>query len=1213
MLRPTLRRPSLRLRRLLTHSVRLELLAHHEMFSGAALEIVPSSISSLHYPYLLRLRLRESLVADDESVNFRFFSPGEIESAPGGSTLENPADPVDYNTAWEPYECACGADPCGCGDSQSLESALRRYSSLLLHTEPEPGDAVTQSQRYYLAEQDIVIGIAGYKSSRWRRAAYALVCALSLGLGYIVLRWLPRLRVALMGTRCALGAADWCIVENEYGELAVCHVQRLRFDEPLSHFLVADDKRNPVVPTLCFFEYRYLRFFYDPVDDLFRTNSQWIDPRWLQKKTDGVSSGTQEQRAAIFGANTIRIHQRPVALLLVDEVLHPFYVFQLFLVALWLADDYYYYAACILVISVALVARSLVETRATIRRLAEMTQHGCDVRVWRSEFWKLVPSSELVPGDVFEVEPQIAVLPCDALLVHGECVVNEAMLTGESVPVTKAEATHETVAHLQSDFTHPHLAKLVLYCGTRLLRCRADGPVLAMALRTGFNTTKGSLVRSMLFPKPTGFKLYRDSFRYIGFMALVACAGFVYSTYNFVRLGVATRLIVLRALDLVTIVVPPALPATLTIGISFAVNRLRAKRIYCTAPSRINIAGRVDVMCFDKTGTLTEDGLDVLGVHSLRSAAGRKEMVFLPLALSVLQLASPSEGRAVDTLALLTACMALCHLLRQIDELVGDPLDLKMFDFTNWTLFDEPPGVASDTEKLGIVREYEFVAALRRMSVVVSRGLDLAVYTKGAPEVIAAICDPLTLPASFHELLHTYTHGGFRVIACASKSVRTVPSREHAEQNLEFLGFIVFENKLKPTTGKTLAQLHGAAVRTLMCTGDNVLTAVSVGRECGLVLGPVYAARFAEPGEDTGGTGVVWEDLETLRRLDILGEQGTLAITGDVFRYLLVELQHEPLTTAMLLQTLVFARMSPDEKHGLVEQLQKLDYTVGFCGDGANDCGALKAADLGVSLSEAEASVAAPFTLQLFEISCVLDVIREGRCALVTSFACFKYMLLYLAIQFVTVSLLYRGGTNLGDFQFLYIDMFLILPLAVVMLWGGPADKLSKKKPTADLVSPKVLVPLCGHIALIVFFQLYAHLWAKRQPWYVPAVPSDDENVKLSDNSVLFLFANFQYIANALLLSTGAPFRAPITKNKPLLVNLVVATLLSMLLFAIDGRLWLGNLMQLTDVRGGFLVSLAAMYLFSVLLGDGVFLRVAKLRRKRGSKKRFKRARETGV
>lgn len=78
----------------------------------------------------------------------------------------------------------------------------------------------------------------------------------------------------------------------------------------------------------------------------------------------------------------------------------------------------------------------------------------------------------------------------------------------------------------------------------------------------------------------------------------------------------------------------------------------------------------------------------------------------------------------------------------------------------------------------------------------------------------------------------------------------------------------------------------------------------------------------------------------------------------------------------MLAQGKVYARMSPDEKHELVEKLQSIDYSCGFCGDGANDCGALKAADVGISLSEAEASVAAPFTSRVFDIRCVPEIIR---------------------------------------------------------------------------------------------------------------------------------------------------------------------------------------------------------------------------------------------
>lgn len=101
----------------------------------------------------------------------------------------------------------------------------------------------------------------------------------------------------------------------------------------------------------------------------------------------------------------------------------------------------------------------------------------------------------------------------------------------------------------------------------------------------------------------------------------------------------------------------------------------------------------------------------------------------------------------------------------------------------------------------------------------------------------------------------------------------------------------------------------------------------------------------------------------------------------------------------MLVKAQVFARMSPDEKNEVVERLQSLGFTVLMCGDGANDCAALKAADVGLSLSEAEASVAAPFTSQTPDISCVIEVIKEGRAALVTSFSCFKYMSVGLPVS----------------------------------------------------------------------------------------------------------------------------------------------------------------------------------------------------------------------
>lgn len=281
----------------------------------------------------------------------------------------------------------------------------------------------------------------------------------------------------------------------------------------------------------------------------------------------------------------------------------------------------------------------------------------------------------------------------------------------------------------------------------------------------------------------------------------------------------------------------------------------------------------------------------------------------------------------------------------------------------------------------------------------------------------------------------------------------------------------------------------------------------------------------------------------------------------------------------MLVQGQVFARMSPDEKHELVEKLQSIDYTVGFCGDGANDCGALKAADVGISLSEAEASVAAPFTSRVFDISCVPQVIREGRAALVTSFSCFKYMSLYSAIQFTSVSFLYASASNLGDFQFLFIDLALILPIAIFMGWTGPYPVLSQKRPTASLVSRKVLTPLIGQIAICILIQAVGFKAVQNQTWYIPPkLNREKSNIKNSQNTTLFLISCYQYILSAIVLSVGKPFRQSMRHNLPFVITMVVATLLaSYMLF--DPTEWLTTLMQLTWMSVPFRIFIVVLAL----------------------------------
>ncbi|KAI0379960.1 hypothetical protein F5Y04DRAFT_282429 [Hypomontagnella monticulosa] len=1268
-------------------------MAHDELFSGPIAESLPTSLSAFSH------RRQRA----DSTTSFVYYNEEENEAEAEFPYGEDGAISFDIDeTPFELEEDEEASPDVELENGQSYEDyAMRRRSSTqsrssvharLLRTDSGVTDASTRghgrvSQKLHMVNEDLTIVIAGFRTSKPGYAAYVFICVATLGLAYLLLRWLPRWQVKLIGEPCPLHECQWVVLENQWGEMAILDVHSQPYNRPLSTVFGAPEKifaqlleedADPLLPQLRVLNYRYVRFFYHPLKGKFVISSGWKDPAWSRVRVlrAGIDGEEKDHRERVFGTNLIDIEQKSIPQLLVDEVLHPFYVFQIASLILWSIDEYYYYAICIFAMSAGSIIATLVETRATMRRLRDISRFECDVRVLRNGFWAHVSSSDLVPGDVYEVsDPSLTQFPSDSLLLSGDCIVNESMLTGESVPVSKIPATDETldIMNLAASTISPDVARHFLFCGTKIIRARRpqdnrddEAVALAMVVRTGFNTTKGSLVRSMLFPKPSGFKFYRDSFRYISVMGCVAILGFVVSFVNFLRLGLSWHLIIVRALDLITIVVPPALPATLTIGTNFALSRLKKKQIFCISPQRVNVGGKLDVMCFDKTGTLTEDGLDVLGVRLVSRSTKRFDEVVSKASDLVPHSsldAGPGDKYDVSRAALFT--MATCHSLRSIDgELLGDPLDVKMFEFTGWT-FEEGSQGSTDQEEdeqggfspsvarpplatlydtdgygtaqgqnapveLGILRSFEFVSQLRRASVIVRAFGQQSgnIYVKGAPECMRDICRPESFPDDYDELLSYYTHKGYRVIACATRYLKKLSwvksqkmKRDEVEKDLEFVGFIIFENKLKPTTAAVLKELTQSNIGSIMVTGDNILTAISVARNCGLVEKDAhcFVPHFAEGNSRDPNARLQWEsiddtayqlDYRTLLPLpaptdrdaslpyDITNLRNySLAISGDVFRWI-VDFAPNEVMQRMLVRGKVFARMSPDEKHELVEKLQSIDYCCGFCGDGANDCGALKAADVGISLSEAEASVAAPFTSRVFDIRCVPDVIREGRAALVTSFSCFKYMSLYSAIQFTSVSFLYASASNLGDFQFLFIDVLLILPIAIFMGWSGPFPVLSKKRPTANLVSRKVLTPLLGQIIICTLVQAAAFLIVREQSWYIPPhVNPEKSNIKNSENTALFLMSCFEYILIGVVLNAGRPFRQPMNQNWPFMTTILTALALIIYMVFAPAH-WLKKFMQLTDISPSFKVTLlvlAVVYLTAAWIGEHyIFQKIAR-------------------
>ncbi|KAL4403749.1 ATPase [Colletotrichum abscissum] len=1240
-------------------------MAHDELFSGPMAESLPTSVSAFSHR-----RPRA-----DSTTSFAYYHD-EPEASPTSfederQSLSDVGDFAfgDEEESYADYENGETIDDymsqrrrSSTHSRSSVHARLLRQDSGMTN-KSLGGDRL--SQKVYMVNEDLTIAIAGFRTSRLGFTAYVALCLCTAGVAWLLLRWFPRWHVKLLGLPSPLAECDWVVVENQWGEFALMDVDKKLYGRPMSTIFGhtgksygVDDDYDPIITELRMLNYRYVRLYFNQQKDKFVIFNGWVDPNWTDPRAvrAGIDSDEKGLRAVVFGNNLIDIEQKSTPQLLVDEVFHPFYVFQIASLILWSLDEYYYYAVAIFLMSFGSIATTLIETKATMKRLREISRFECDVRVLRNGFWRFVSSSELVPGDVYEVsDPNLTQFPSDGLLLSGDCIVNESMLTGESVPVSKTPATDETMYSLDlaAPTVSPEIGKHFLFCGTKIIRARrpqeerdGDAVALALVVRTGFSTTKGSLVRSMLFPKPSGFKFYRDSFRYISVMAIVAMLGFIASLFNFLRLHLAWHLIIVRALDLITIVVPPALPATLTIGTNFALGRLKKKQIFCISPQRVNVGGKIDIMCFDKTGTLTEDGLDILGVRVSSTVTGRfTEVLTDPSSFVQAQAGGPAQMSKLRA-ALYT--MATCHSLRSVDdELMGDPLDLKMFEFTRWSFEEgkQSPNEADDQDQgslspsvarppaehdallrgatqqgdqslleLGVLRSFEFVSQLRRASVIVRQFGQQSgdIYVKGAPECMREICREDSFPVDYDDQLAYYTHKGYRVIGCAARHIPKLSwvkaqkmKRHEAESQLEFTGFIIFENKLKPTTAPVLTELLESNISTTMVTGDNILTAISVARECNLInkTAHCFVPRFIEGNAGDPKARLRWESIDNggfqLNEQSLLPlpppadvdaslaynindiRNYSLAVSGEIFRWI-VDFAPPLVLRRMLVRGRVFARMSPDEKHELVEKLQAIGYCCGFCGDGANDCGALKAADVGISLSEAEASVAAPFTSRVFDIGCVPQVIREGRAALVTSFSCFKYMSLYSAIQFTSVSFLYATASNLGDFQFLFIDLLLILPIAIFMSWAGPYPVLSRKRPTADLVSRKVLIPLLGQMVICILVQTAVYVAVRKQSWYVPPrVNHDKSNIKNSENTVLFLVSCFEYILAGVVLNAGPPFREKAMTNWPFMTT-IVATLSITIWMIIGPGHSVRHLMQLTKTSWDF-------ELFMILLG-GVYL-----------------------
>lgn len=634
------------------------------------------------------------------------------------------------------------------------------------------------------------------------------------------------------------------------------------------------------------------------------------------------------------------------------------------------------------------------------RRIKSMAEYVNDVCAYRDGEWKgNVSSADLVPGDVFQIDEHSQV-PCDCALLSGAVVVNESALTGEAMPVRKfALPDDDNVYDIDGSGKSN-----TLYAGTFVSQVmpsiKSDGilekRVYAVIIRTGISSEKGMLIHKILFPSPVSFIFNEHIKVAISILLIWGLVAFCLTLYLMGRGNITSWF---YGVFVISEIFSPLLPAAFTINHSVCATRLRKKKINCIDLPRINLSGKVRIFCFDKTGTLTREGLEFYGSVAMEDGHF-KNRIEDPLLMD----------------PVLAMGIATCQAVTKVgDQFIGNPVDIESFNAMNWDLVPitspdyldslMPPDRTKNRKIAHVIRRCEFVHARASQSVAILDSTDnhVHVFLKGSFEKVKHLSINESIPDGYDKTSAEYAQQGCYVLALAHRDlgelgvdvtmqqVKTM-SRDDLETGCHFVGFVLFRNMLKHDTTDAIQQLKEGDIRPVMITGDTALTGIFIARQCGMIE-PLQTVLLGDL--DQGR--VVWHNVDTGDQIDnvdtIVNEDPRedhqklieLALTGRAFQYLAAR----NMMRRYLLLTRVFARMTPNDKVQCV-QLHMEKGVTAMCGDGGNDCGALRAAHVGLALSEAEASMVSPFSTSNRSIIQCIELLRQGRSALATSFSNYK-------------------------------------------------------------------------------------------------------------------------------------------------------------------------------------------------------------------------------
>lgn len=653
-------------------------------------------------------------------------------------------------------------------------------------------------------------------------------------------------------------------------------------------------------------------------------------------------------------------------------------------------------AALIFLIVVLNAVLGVIQEGRAERALQALKQMAApQARVIRGGRALEIPARNIVPGDVVLLEAG-SVVPCDLRLTHTASLkVEEAALTGESVPVEKdAGAVLATQAPLAERSN-------MAYMGTTVVYGRGEGVACATGMETEMGRIAGLLAGAPEELTPLQEKLNALG-KTLGAVTLAICAvvflaGFLRGEHTGARL----LEMFLVAVSLAVAAIPEGLPAVVTIVLALGMQRMVERNAIVKKLHAVETLGSTTVICTDKTGTLTQNKMAAVRLWCVGasytvsgSAYGRQGMISRGE-----ERADPAEDSDLAR-ALLVA--ALCNDARVEEEadgstrLAGDPTEGALLGlaakggFFPQELIRTYPRVA----------EVPFDSRRKLMSTIHSAPEgDFVVLTKGAPDVVLGRArrilvngreEPLT-PGRRQEILAenaTLAGQALRVLALAFRRLPELPPAADlgsVEEDLTFVGLAGLKDPLRGEARPAVERCRRAGIRTVMITGDHPDTAAAIGRELGLIEG--------------GETGVLaGAELDELDPAEFKERVRTVN---------------------------VYARVAPEHKSAIVRALKEQGEVVAVTGDGVNDAPALKTADIGVAMGITGTDVAkgaADMILTDDNFASIVAAVEEGR-VIYSNIRKFVYFLL---------------SCNVGEVLIVFLAELLGLPLPLLpvqLLW----------------------------------------------------------------------------------------------------------------------------------------------------------------------------------